>query len=89
MFFSLHFTGFPNVLGCIDGTFIKNKALTEIEPNNVNRKGFLFIKCTGITFSFKKSTKLIFKLYTLLILITKNRFRITLICRNELKSFII
>ena len=38
--FSLHFTGFPNVLGCIDGTFIKNKALSENEPNNVNRKGF-------------------------------------------------
>ena len=39
MFF-LHFTGFPNVFGCIDGAFIKIKAPSENEPEYVNRKCF-------------------------------------------------
>ncbi|XP_065938425.1 putative nuclease HARBI1 [Magallana gigas] len=33
-------TGFPNTLGCIDGTFIRILAPTENEPDFVNRKGF-------------------------------------------------
>lgn len=32
--------GFPNTLGCIDGTFIRILAPTENEPDFVNRKGF-------------------------------------------------
>lgn len=32
--------GFPNVLGCIDGTFIRIIAPNENDPDCVNRKGF-------------------------------------------------
>lgn len=32
--------GFPNVLGCVDGTYIKISTPTENEPDYVNRKGF-------------------------------------------------
>lgn len=32
--------GFPNVLGCVDGTFIRIIAPSENEPDYVNRKGF-------------------------------------------------
>ncbi|XP_061191708.1 putative nuclease HARBI1 [Saccostrea echinata] len=32
--------GFPNVLGCIDGTYIKIQAPSENEPDFLNRKGY-------------------------------------------------
>ncbi|XP_048759899.2 putative nuclease HARBI1 [Ostrea edulis] len=32
--------GFPNVLGCVDGTFIKLQAPSQNEPDYVNRKGY-------------------------------------------------
>ncbi|CAG2189299.1 unnamed protein product [Mytilus edulis] len=32
--------GFPNVIGCIDGTHVHIQAPTEDEPAYVNRKGF-------------------------------------------------
>ena len=45
MFFSSfsrfpRFPGSPNVLGCIDGAFIKIKGPSENELDYVNRKGF-------------------------------------------------
>ncbi|XP_046585453.1 putative nuclease HARBI1 [Haliotis rubra] len=32
--------GFPNVLGCVDGTFIRLMAPSENEADYLNRKGF-------------------------------------------------
>jgi hypothetical protein len=32
--------GFPGVLGCVDGTFIRIQRPAENEPDFVNRKGF-------------------------------------------------
>ena len=32
--------GFPNVLGCVDGTFVRIIAPSENEPDFLNRKGF-------------------------------------------------
>ncbi|VDH98346.1 Hypothetical predicted protein [Mytilus galloprovincialis] len=34
--------GFPNVIGCIDGTHVHIPAPTEDEPTYVNRKAFIF-----------------------------------------------
>ncbi|XP_061172373.1 putative nuclease HARBI1 [Saccostrea echinata] len=36
----LKIAGFPNVLGCVDGTFVKKQGPSENEPDFVNRKGF-------------------------------------------------
>ncbi|XP_056001593.1 putative nuclease HARBI1 [Ostrea edulis] len=33
-------TGFPYVLGCVDGTFIKLQAPSQNQPDYVNRKGY-------------------------------------------------
>lgn len=48
------YTGFPNTLGCIDGTFIRILAPTENEPDFVNRKGFhsLNVQVRFLLFSY-------------------------------------
>ena len=33
-------SGFPNVLGCLDGTFVKIKKPKAIEADFLNRKGY-------------------------------------------------
>ena len=37
----MYLTGFPNVLGCIDDTFIRIQKPSENETDFVNRKGYL------------------------------------------------
>ncbi|XP_033739177.1 putative nuclease HARBI1 [Pecten maximus] len=37
--------GFPNVAGCVDGTFIRIRAPHVNEPDFVNRKGFHSLNC--------------------------------------------
>lgn len=36
----MYVSGFPNVVGCVDGTHIKIKALNVNEGEYVNRTGF-------------------------------------------------
>ena len=62
MFF-LHFTVFPNVLGCIDGILIEIKGPSENEPDYVNKKEFHSLNVQVHVydiFIYKKSTELIF-----------------------------
>ena len=40
--------GFPNVVGCIDGTHVPIQAPVDDEPSFVNRKGFHSINVQGI-----------------------------------------
>ncbi|CAC5400558.1 HARBI1 [Mytilus coruscus] len=41
-------TGFPNVIGCVDGTHVRIQAPEDDEPSFVNRKGFHSVNVQGI-----------------------------------------
>lgn len=40
--------GFPNVIGCVDGTHVRIQAPEDDEPSFVNRKGFHSVNVQGI-----------------------------------------
>ncbi|XP_062599917.1 putative nuclease HARBI1 [Saccostrea cucullata] len=53
--------GFPNVIGCVDGSFIPIKAPSSREDVYVCRKGFHAVNVQGICDSQKKFTNLLVK----------------------------
>ncbi|CAC5356694.1 HARBI1 [Mytilus coruscus] len=45
---SMKKAGFPNVIGCVDGTHVRIQAPEDDEPSFVNRKGFHSVNVQGI-----------------------------------------
>lgn len=57
-------SGFPNVVGCVDGTQIKIKAPNVNEGEYVNRKGFHSLNVQVIFFPTKWTIKIKIICYT-------------------------
>ena len=59
---NLNLTGFPNFLGCIDGTFIRIQKPSENEADYVNRKGYHALS-VQVCFVFLKYFKQLLSMY--------------------------